>query len=173
MRPVLIVLWTALALPACASRSPAPSAPPAAPPVVAGHGLAVSLLWNVPVDLDLYLTDSTWETLYFANNPTRGGAKLERDARCNTLPPAPPFVERARVEEPPAGSYRVGVHFIDACGAGPDSAAFRLVVDFEGKRLERVGTIARDEFRVIALEFELRDAGSGRELLVDGTSAAP
>jgi hypothetical protein len=168
-----VALSVLLALAGCAPRPATPELPPAAPPPTTGEGLGVALLWSVPVDLDLYLTDPTWETLYFANNPTRSGAKIERDTRCSTLPPAPPFVERASLEEPSAGPYRIGVHFIDACAADAGQVSFRLVVDFEGRRFERAGTIRRDEFRVIALEFEVREGESGRELFVGDSSDAP
>lgn len=170
MRRAALAPLVALALASCGPRSSPPAPPPPAAPMDAAGGLRVSLLWSAPVDLDLYLTDPTWETLYFANNPTRAGAKLERDARCDTLAPTPPFVERALLAEPSAGPYRIGVHFIDACGAAADSASFRLVVDLEGRRVERVLTVDRDEFRVIALEFELRREDPGGELVLEVTS---
>jgi hypothetical protein len=158
--PLVLALCLALALSACAARAPV-SAPPQPPGAANAAGLSVRLLWNEPVDLDLYLTDPSWETLYFANNPTRAGAKMERDARCDTLGPAPPFVETALLAAPAAGPYRIGVHFIDACASDVGEAAVRLVVDLDGERLERVATLRRDEFRVVALEFEIGAGATG------------
>jgi hypothetical protein len=174
MRRVSLALLLTLGLASCGSRTAVPVEPPPASPIAARNGLEVSLLWNAPVDLDVYLTDPTWETLYFANNPTRGGGKIERDTRCVVPPATPPFVERAHVDEVKPGPYRIGVHFIDACGSDVGEASFRLVVDLEGKRFERVGSVRRDEFRVVALEFEVRDEGAGRELYLGGeTNPAP
>lgn len=56
---------------ACARPVAAPLPAPAAPPLAPSAGLNVRLIWEAPVDLDLYLTDPTSETVYFANNPSR------------------------------------------------------------------------------------------------------
>ena len=119
-------------------------------------GLNVFLTWSAPVDLDLYLTDPTWETVYFANNPSRTGGRLLRDARCRDVGSAAgSFFEQAHVADPPAGRYRIGVDFIDGCGARPKSVSFRVVADLAGVRRETTGTIRLEEFQPIVLEFAL------------------
>src|SRR4029453_8796455 len=100
----------------CSGRTSTAAAPEVPPPTAAQAGLVVSLTWDAPVDLDLSVTDPTWETLYFANNPTRAGARLENDARCDTLTEARTPTERATIEHAHPGPYRVGGDFIDRWG---------------------------------------------------------
>jgi hypothetical protein len=122
--------------------------------------LQVALVWSAPVDLDLYLTDPTWETVYFANNPSRTGARLLRDTRCGDVAASESvFVELAGMTEPLPGRYRVGVDFIDACNAAHAPVSFRVVADYGGVRRESVGTIRLEEFQPIVIEFELRRTG--------------
>lgn len=119
------------------------------------------LTWDTPVDLDLYLTDPSSETVYFANTPTRTGARLVRDARCADLATATaPFVEVANMPEPMPGRYRVGVDFIDACSAQHVPVSFRVVADLAGTRQEATGTIRLEQFQPIVVEFDLRRLNS-------------
>jgi hypothetical protein len=134
------------------------TAPPPPPPVslpASGFGVNVLLTWDAPVDLDLYVTDPTSETVYFANNPSRSGARLLRDTRCSDIATTKsPLLEQASVPNPRPGRYRIGVDFIDACGA-PQPVSFRVRVEFAGKRREVTGTIRPEEFQPIVLEFEI------------------
>ena len=167
-------LWAAFlaacALSACVRRAPiAPPAPPAVPPLGAVTGLRVLLVWDAPVDLDLYLTDPSTETLYFGNTPPRSGARLSNDVHCADVPgTAPPFMEVAYLKEPRAGRYRVGVDFIDACTTRLSKAkkpvAFRIAVEVGGARRE-IPAIARlEQFQPIVLEFELQRQRTGEAL---------
>jgi hypothetical protein len=145
-------------LSACSSRVPQSTsivAPIAAAP--ADGALYVALAWALPVDLDLYVTDPTGETLYFANNPTRTGARLEHDARCGALGAAP--IERMRFPVAAPGRYRVGVDFIDACGDASGAVPFRVAVDRGPVRTEAEGTAAPSQFKVIVLEFDVTEDG--------------
>ena len=164
MRRTICLLSVVLG--ACAAYKPlAAPAPPPAPSLSADAGLRVALVWSAPVDLDLYLTDPTWETVYFANNPSRTGARLLRDARCGDVAASPAvFVELAGMAEPLPGHYRVGVDFIDACNAPHDPVSFRVVADYGKVRRETVGTIRLEEFQPIVVEFELRRTGSDETL---------
>jgi hypothetical protein len=153
----IVTLWVA----ACARRPPLRSTPPPAPQVALPGGLTVLLTWSTPVDLDLYLTDPSSETAYFANTPTRTGARLVRDARCRDIVgTAGPFVEVAQMAEPRPGRYRVGVDFIDACAAKPEPVSFRVVTEFGGMRREVTGTIRLEEFQPIVVEFTLQRLNS-------------
>jgi hypothetical protein len=145
---------------ACAGRPPA--APPAVPPAPADGGLRVTLAWMEPVDLDLYVTDPVGETLYFANNPTRAGARLQRDARCSTIASDASSNEVALIATPAPGRYRIGVDFIDACGGRRDTVPFRVVVDLGDRRREATGAVRLSEFKVIVLEFEVGEDGALR-----------
>ena len=147
---------TLFMLTACAPARTAPAPPPPVSAPVATSGLSVLLTWEAPVDLDLYVTDPTFETVYFANNPTRTGARLLRDARCaDVLDKGAPPVEQANLPNPQPGRYRVGVDFIDVCTATKQPASFRVVIEFGGQRREITGTIRPQEFEPIVTEFSL------------------
>jgi len=162
---------------ACSSARPPqpperpPEPPPAAPLAAAVPGLNVMLTWDAPVDLDLYLTDPSSETVYFANNPSRTGARLVHDARCRHVVGTAegPFLEQAQLEDPRPGRYRIGVDFIDACGAPTKAVTFRVVVDYAGARHETTGTARLEEFQAIVLEFELDRRHNNGSLTVEET----
>ena len=135
----------------------APSAAPPLPQLPPTSGLQVALTWSAPVDLDLYLTDPTWETAYFANTPSHTGARLLRDTRYRDIASgADTHVEIVAMTAPLPGRYHIGVDFIDACNAPPDPVSFRVVADYAGVRREATGTIRLAEFQPIVVEFELR-----------------
>ena len=128
--------WYLVALAAVVACGPARTAAP--PPHAAtyeGEGLRVSLLWDAPVDLDLYVTTPTGETIYYAN---RGDAFV-RDARCADARGAT-LLEEARWRSPAPGRYRVGVDFPEACGDRVTEAPYRIVVDAGGRRDDHTGT---------------------------------
>src|SRR5262249_41076660 len=119
------------------------------------------------VDLDLYLTDPTAETVYFANNPSRTGARLVRDARCADMPAADgSSMEVAHVPEPRAGRYRVGVDFIDRCAAPREPVSYRVAVELNGVRRETTGLIRLEEFQPVAVEFDLGRQGTDGPLVL-------
>jgi hypothetical protein len=150
----------ALALGACR----APLVPPPASPAPDSPGLHVLLTWDAPVDLDLYVTDPSWETVYFANTPSRAGGRLEGDVRCGTLKRVGPQAEWVRFPDANAGPYRVGVDFIDDCGSGHEIVPFRIVVDLDGERIEETGTVQLERFQPISSEFDIDASG---ERIVD------
>lgn len=134
--------------------------PPPAPPIPLDGALHVVLSWTAPVDLDLYLTDPAGESLYFANNPTRGGARLAADARCaDVTGPASSRVEHAIVTTPVPGWYRVGVDYLDDCGSGIAAVPFSLAVARGSDRRETTGDARRGVFNVVVLEFEVGEDG--------------
>jgi hypothetical protein len=148
------------------SRRPIEPPPPPALAWSPSAGLRVSLTWSGPADLDLYVTDPTWESIYFANTPGRSGGKLERDARCRDLGSAgpTPLIEWATFENPPAGSYRIGVDYIESCDDARAPLPFRVVVEYGEERVERVGLARHLEFRPIVLEFDLKPGAPARSL---------
>jgi len=153
--------WPALALvvaAACARR--AVTSPPAGAPEPPQPGVTVTLRWTAPVDLDLYVTDPVLETVYFANPRTASGGVLERDARCAGQGPGEQ-AERVRWTAPPAGRYRVGVDFLEACGGRLDEVAWSLTVDVNGARREMTGRAQRAIRQPAVLEFEVAAPAAG------------
>jgi hypothetical protein len=135
-------------------------APPAVPADAISPGMAVTLAWTAPVDLDLYVTDPGLETVYFANPRSTSGGALERDARCADGAGAVRS-ERVRWTHPPAGRYRVGVDFLEACGRAPDAVPYRLVIDVDGKREELIGAAHLAARNPRAAEFTVAADGPG------------
>ena len=125
-------------------------------------GLSILLGWSAAVDLDLYVTDPAWETLYFANNPTRAGARLVRDVSCRDVVDDRSFVEIAHVPTPAVGPYRIGVDFIDSCASSTEAVTFRVTARGSPDSTEHVNvadTITLERFLPVVLELAVtRDA---------------
>jgi hypothetical protein len=154
---VLTALLCVTALVACAGRDSG-RRPPSAPASPAASGARVLLLWSEPVDLDLYVTEPSLETVYFANPSAQTGGRLERDVTCGTIrsePKGEPLFEEVRWNESGPGRYRVGVDFVDACGSGTEETAFRVVAEISGERREWSGMVRRERFQAIVVEFDV------------------
>jgi len=147
--------------------------PPPAPPIEAAADLRVYLLWSAPVDLDLYLTDPTWETVYFGNTPSRSGGRLERAEGCVGAGAPSTFTEIARIPQPAPGTYRVGVDFIDACGTKIEQTSFRVVAAINGVTREATGVAKLNVFQPIVLELELTPRADGSKAFRYGKHSLP
>jgi hypothetical protein len=119
-----------------------------APPIAPG-GLRVRLAFSAAADLDLYVTDPSFETVYFANSPNLAGGRLEADVRCDAVSPR---VETILFPAILPGVYRVGVDFPQACEGGASRTAF--AVQFEGRGVEAThqGRINKGHFLPVVLE---------------------
>lgn len=150
MPPVLLVG----ALLACATPASDPGSLPEAPPAapVAADAVRVRLVFGAEADLDLYVTGPAHETVYFANDRSADGGRLEADRRCGA--PAP-RVETVVFPRAPAGDYRVGVDFPERCEGGLDEAAYRLLVDTPGGSRELRGRVSFAHFDSRALHFRV------------------
>ena len=155
------MLWAVIgmsALAACRSKIPEPSPPPPLPAVaqVPAPAVRVSLVWSAPVDLDLYVTDPSQETVYFANPSAQSGGKLGHDVACGGISGHEgPWVEDVSWSRAPPGRYRVGVDFIQRCSSDVEKASFRVVAEVSGKRQEKTGTVLRERFEPVVLEFDV------------------
>jgi hypothetical protein len=146
-RAVVVALLLATA---CARGALVP--PPPGPPEPGSPGVTVTLRWNAAVDLDLYVTDPVLETVYFANPRSASGGVLEQDARCADRS-AGVQTERVRWTAPVPGRYRIGVDFLEACGARLDEVAWSLSIDVDGTRKETTGRARRAERQPAVTEF--------------------
>jgi len=136
-------------LSACAATPPTPARPPG--PRAPGT-LEIRLHFGQGVDLDLFVVDPRQEAVYFGNNPSSRGARLERDVRCGA---AAPRIEVVRFADPLAGRYRVGVSYDRACSFRRRPASFRVEVEADGLALQRAGKIEPGAFENLVLEFSL------------------
>jgi hypothetical protein len=137
---------------ACAGATPAAPGS-AAPPPEAPGALRVELRFGPEADLDLYVSDPSLETVYFANTPAKSGGALAGDQRCGSPPPR---VEVVRWPSPPPGRYRVGVDFPERCEGGIDAASYELHVTGPGLSQEIRGSAAFGQLDSRVLEFEIR-----------------
>lgn len=147
----------ALSLGACASTG-APTdretrAMEAALEAPAEAGLHVRLGFAADVDLDLYVSDPSLETVYYANTPSRSGGVLIGDQRCENAE-ASPRIEGVHFDAPQPGRYRVGVDFPEACD-GAVAAPFVVRIDVGGAVHRVRGRARRLHFDSRVLEFEL------------------
>jgi hypothetical protein len=152
--------WVAIAasaLAGCRAKPPVALAPPAMAPVASrAAGVRVTLLWSSPVDLDLYVTDPSLETVYFANSRSQTGGRLEQDVTCKGIAGGGgALTERAEWAEASKGRYRVGVDFMEDCGSEIDETEFRVVTEVSGKRRERAAKILKGRFEPVVLEFDV------------------
>jgi len=117
--------------------------------------LRVRLLFGAEADLDLYVSGPALETVYFANETSRDGGRLERDRRCGD--PAP-RVETVVFEDAAPGAYRVGVDFMVRCD-GADEAPYTIIVEAPGRApLEHSGVARFGAFDERAVEWRLDPA---------------
>jgi hypothetical protein len=117
-------------------------------------GLVIKLVFDVAVDLDLYVTDPLLETVYFANHRTQSGGELVADARCSTLETVEGIRrEEVRFDAPYPGRYRVGVDFPERCDDGREPAGFAVSIAGAGVDQSLGGTVWLKQFDVVVLEF--------------------
>lgn len=112
--------------------------------------LVIRLAFPATADMDLFVTDPSQETVYFANNPGKTGGELEADKRCDS---APPRIERFVLLQPVPGVYRVGVDFPERCDENKDPASYVVHVESDSGRLSRRKTLAPGIFDTVSLEF--------------------
>jgi hypothetical protein len=150
--PALSALCSLALAAGCAGTS-APLAAPSRTPLGPGD-LRVELVFGQGADLDLYLTDPSQETVYYANTPSRvNGGLLAADLRCDA---AAPRVESIVFASAPPGRYRVGVDRAETCEGGAALEPFLVTVETPaGERQELRGEIADRRFLVRVLEFTL------------------
>ncbi|OUR75957.1 hypothetical protein A9Q83_16470 [Alphaproteobacteria bacterium 46_93_T64] len=100
-------------------------------PIENGQGLemTVQLSWDLPVDLDLFLTDPSGETVYFANRKARSGVRMGAMTGCQAVETlSPPYEETMNIPNAEIGVYRISVDYIKDCGSNNLRADFKLTL---------------------------------------------
>jgi uncharacterized protein YfaP (DUF2135 family) len=144
--------WTATALSLVLAACAAARRPAVPPPPPSSARLTVTLGWTEPVDLDLYVTEPSLETAYYANAHTRSGGAFDGDARCADGAGGVRY-EEARWTRPPAGRYRVGVDFPEVCSGRRREVGYAVFVDLDGRREQITGRARLVERQPQLLEF--------------------
>jgi hypothetical protein len=127
----------------------------AAPAEATADSLAVRLAFDAEADLDLYVTDSAHETVYFGNSPSGTGGELLADLRCDA--PAP-RVESVVFAQRRSGAVRVGVDAPERCQKGVRLVPFVVEVRAGERHVVQRGVAMPGRFEVIVLEIEVDGA---------------
>ncbi len=94
-----------------------------------GKPLIIELVWESPVDLDLFLTDPTGETVYFANRISKSGVRMGLESGCGEISKNPTsYRESVKIEKALLSRYRVSVDFIKDCGNTSLDAEFDVIL---------------------------------------------
>ena len=148
-----MALCLAIALPGCVSDEAAPLPTRLPPPPRQASGLQIRLGFGAEADVDLFVTDPDLETVYFGNNPSRGGGVLERDLRCGGPEPR---TEVVKLRKATPGPYRVGIEYARSCTFRARSVTYSVEARAAGLEWNAEAEIAPGEFQNRALEFELQ-----------------
>jgi hypothetical protein len=147
---------------ACQPERAGPVVPALAP--IAADALRVTLVFGADVDLDLYVTGPSQETVYYGNASAREGGALDADRRCGAPGPdrraeaAAPRAESIVFPAAAPGRYRVGVDFPQRCEAGVDRARFLVRVEAPGRPpVEQRGRVDFGAFVSRVLELRVGD----------------
>jgi uncharacterized protein YfaP (DUF2135 family) len=125
----------------------------------AGDNLRLELSWRAPVDLDLFVTNPSGETIYYGNKKSRNGDKLVQESNCKNLT-TKPVIMRETVLIPSAisGRYRVSVDFIFQCETNSEEADAGLTLfnaQTESALAQQTITVKRQILNTVAWEFEV------------------
>ncbi|MCP4908886.1 MAG: hypothetical protein GY910_28245 [bacterium] len=96
------------------------------------------------------MTDPDQETVYFGNNPSRGGGRLLADVRCRARTPR---AEIVRFTAPKPGRYRVGVEYHRSCFFRREAISFRIDIRSDSVGRTHSGEITPGRFESKVLEF--------------------
>jgi hypothetical protein len=125
------------------------------PEAATAESLVVRLAFDAEADLDLYVTDSAHETVYFGNSPSGTGGELLADLRCDAPAPRVETIVFARRRR---GAVRVGVDAPERCRKGVRLVPFVVEVRAGERRTLRRGVAVPGRFDVIVLEVEVDGA---------------
>ncbi len=125
------------------------------PAEATADSLVVRLAFDAEADLDLYVTDSAHETVYFGNSPSGTGGELLADLRCDA--PAP-RVETVVFAQRRRGAVRVGVDAPERCRKGVRLVPFVVELRAGERRVVQRGVAVPGRFEVIVLEIEVDGA---------------
>jgi hypothetical protein len=130
---------------------------------VLGTGdVQITLRWDGPADLDLYVTDPNGEQLSFGSTSTSSGGQLDVDANaaCGTAAAAPTENVFWPAGGAPLGTYLAGVSLYDACGGGTP-VAWTLTITVDGQVWVLSGSAATPQADVVADATIVRGEGGG------------
>jgi hypothetical protein len=106
------------------------------------------LAFGPEADLDLFVTDSTLETVYYGNSPSESGGALSKDIRCGDSE----RIETVTFKSAVPGRFRVGIDFPKQCEGRRESTAFAIAVECRRDQEIYRGTITPGAFEPVVIE---------------------
>jgi len=131
-----------------------------------GGDVGVTLTWGKKVDLDLYVTDPSGETIYYAHDSSESGGKLDVDRKCSNIDGGP-LMENIfwPSGKAPTGAYTVKVNFFENCSNLPTPISFNVKTVINGNPTTFSKTIANEQDDVAVTTFQFN--GSGTTHVID------
>jgi uncharacterized protein YfaP (DUF2135 family) len=115
----------------------------------------ISLLWDGPADLDLYIVCPD-DTIVSHRDPAACGARHDRDSNPPNGPPTEePFEDIAWTGPPQPGSYKVRVRLFDRKGATEPRIPFKVRIRRDGQETCLDGEVWLDLHQKQMFEFEV------------------
>ena len=126
-----------------------------------GDALHLELTWTAPVDLDLFVTGPSGETIYFGNKQAKNGDKVTEESNCESVISKPTHLrETVLIPAAQSGKYRVSVDFILQCGSNLEEVAAKIDLfnaQNDTKLTQQTITVKRQVLNTVAMEFEVRN----------------
>jgi hypothetical protein len=113
--------------------------------------IQVTLVWETPDDLDLWVVDPQGESIYYRNPTSSSGGELDVDANAGceqntTYQPVENIFWPTGVA--PIGNYSVEVVYFENCGSF-EPVDFQVVVTVDGDINHYSGTVENEEERIV------------------------
>ena len=118
----------------------------------------ITLAWQVPVDLDLYVTDPSGTTISYSETTSPTGGNLDHDARGNCRPGEPNnTIENIfwNTPTPPHGQYHVQVHYWGDCQTGAPQVPASLSISVGGHVIGTYSVTLAPEQRADVATFNI------------------
>ena len=126
-----------------------------------GDALRLELTWSAPVDLDLFVTGPSGETIYFGNKQAKNGDKVIEESNCESvISKSGHLRETVFIPAAQSGKYRVSVDFILQCGSNLEDVAAKIDLfnaQNDTKLTQQTITVRRQVLNTVAMEFEVRN----------------
>ncbi|PDW04315.1 FHA domain-containing protein [Candidatus Viridilinea mediisalina] len=103
--------------------------------------IQITLSWSAPIDLDLYVTDPSGETIFYGNPRSASGGTLDRDNACANMVVGRPENIFWPSGSAPRGSYTISVNYYSGCGRS-DTVPFTVRAVVQGQVQTFTGSVS-------------------------------
>lgn len=118
--------------------------------------LQIATAWNTGADIDIYLTDPNGETVSFQRRESASGSHVNRSARGSCGQGSQPRLENVVYRNrPPAGEYKIELHYLFECEANAGMATATVSVSAAGELVGSYNATLSPNDHVEILRFTL------------------